>query len=116
VIPQLLTTQHVRHCIAPPPPDRIAVVTVAIEKHPPDWRCFRYGSTPAAELRLLTPSIVGVPVSTSVFVLHVFSACLCGGLVWRAPRTGDNRADGKRVGAVPPERRTSSACNPALGP
>lgn len=110
----LLTTEHVGHGITPPPPDGVPIVTMAIKKHPPDRRCFRYGSTPAAELRLLTPSIVGVPLDTSVVALHVFSACLCGGLAWRAPRTGDNRASGH--GRVPHKRRTRLGCNPALGP
>ena len=56
--------------------------------------------------------IVGVPVSTSVFVLHVFSACLCGVFVGWHPGPGITG----RVGAVPHEGHTSSAFNPALGP
>jgi hypothetical protein len=111
----LLTTQHVHHGIAPPPPDGVPVVTVTIKKHPPDRRCFRYGSTPAAELRLLNPSIVGVPVYTSVFVLHVFSACLCGGLVRRGHPGPGTTGQVEAGGGSPARESTSSACNPTLG-
>jgi hypothetical protein len=47
VIPHLLTTQHMSHNVAPSPSDGVPVVTVAVEEHPPDRRCFRRGSTPA---------------------------------------------------------------------
>lgn len=56
------------------------------------------------------PRVAGCPRAP-----HAFKPCLCGVLLWTAPRTGERQTGGSG-GGIPREGRTSTAVNPALGP